>query len=185
MAAMGLWLGAAIDTYGRFFRRGPSFRWFVAINDILFWLIQGLFIFYVLLHVNQGEIRIYIFFALLCGYAAYQALFRKFYQAMLERIVRATIAFFRLMRQLVFFLIINPTKWLLNLLYRLCMMLLSIVLALLHFIVKIGWKPVRWFLFVLYRLLGIEKTTHYIKATRFFTKIRGFLKRIWKKKDKG
>ena len=66
MIGMGSWLGAALDTYNRFLQRQDRTHWIVLINDILFWIVQGLIIFYVLLLVNEGELRFYIFLSILC-----------------------------------------------------------------------------------------------------------------------
>lgn len=63
MIGMGGWLGLSIDTYSRFLQRRKRARFIVFINDVLFWLLQGLIIFYVLLLVNEGELRVYIFFS--------------------------------------------------------------------------------------------------------------------------
>ena len=70
MIGMGIFFGAGLDTYNRFLKRSKRKSWLVFINDILFWILQGLFIFFVLFRVNQGELRIYIFIALLCGFAS-------------------------------------------------------------------------------------------------------------------
>ena len=60
MIGMGSIFGATLDTYQRFLKRGHRNRWIVFINDILFWMIQGLIIFYVLFLVNHGELRFYL-----------------------------------------------------------------------------------------------------------------------------
>lgn len=45
MIGMGSWLGAALDTYNRFLQRQNRKHWVVFINDVLFWIVQGLIIF--------------------------------------------------------------------------------------------------------------------------------------------
>ena len=87
MIGMGSGFGAALDTYSRFLNRSERKRWIVFIHDFLFWIIQGLLIFYVLFLVNEGEFRLYLFLALLCGFSAYQALFKGFYQRLLEFLI--------------------------------------------------------------------------------------------------
>ena len=44
-----------------FLKRQERKRWLVFIHDILFWIVQALFVFYVLLLVNEAELRIYVF----------------------------------------------------------------------------------------------------------------------------
>ncbi|WP_371931952.1 spore cortex biosynthesis protein YabQ [Mesobacillus subterraneus] len=85
MIWMGTLFGASLDTHNRFLKRSKRKSWIVFINDILFWVFQGLSIFYVLFSVNMGELRFYIFLALLCGFAAYQSLFKNMYLKVLER----------------------------------------------------------------------------------------------------
>ena len=80
MVAMGVWLGVAMDTYSRFFHPSKSKSLWLYANDVVFWLLQGLLIFYVLYVVNEGELRLYVFLALLCGYAAYRALLQPLYR---------------------------------------------------------------------------------------------------------
>ena len=84
MIGMGISFGAAFDTYNHFLVRGKRKLWFVFLNDILFWCTQALLIFYVLYESNYGEWRFYILLALLCGYSAYQALFKNLYKKFLK-----------------------------------------------------------------------------------------------------
>ena len=97
MIGMGIFFGAALDTYNRFLKRRKRKSWLVFINDVLFWILQSLFIFFVLFRVNQGELRFYIFIALLCGFAGYQSVFKGIYLKWLEMLIfycNFTISFF-------------------------------------------------------------------------------------------
>ncbi|WP_100405942.1 spore cortex biosynthesis protein YabQ [Bacillus solitudinis] len=181
MAAMGLWIGAAIDTYSRFSPKKKSFNWFVALNDVLFWLIQGLIVFYVLLQTNNGEIRFYIFLAILCGYAAYQALFKSFFQLILERIIQFAVGFYRFLKRLFFIFIFNPIKYVLQLLYSLCIMIVSAILTVGLWLFRLFWRPIKWMLLFIYRLTRLNKAVE--KGFPFFRKIKGFLGRVRKKKE--
>lgn len=87
MIGMGAWIGASLDTYQRFLKRQERKRWLVFIHDILFWIVQALFVFYVLLLVNEAELRIYVFLALLCGFAAYQSLLKAIYMRLLNFLI--------------------------------------------------------------------------------------------------
>lgn len=95
MVGMGLWLGAALDTYRRFLHSYVS-AILLFFCDILFWIVQGLFVFYVLLIVNDGTIRFYVFVALLCGFAMYRALFQKLYLQLLNVCIRLSIRIFNI-----------------------------------------------------------------------------------------
>lgn len=70
-----------------FLKRQERKRWLVFIHDILFWVVQALFVFYVLLLVNEAELRIYVFLALLCGFAAYQSLLKALYMRLLNFLI--------------------------------------------------------------------------------------------------
>ncbi|MFC0559595.1 spore cortex biosynthesis protein YabQ [Halalkalibacter alkalisediminis] len=181
MAAMGIYLGAAIDTYGRFTRKRPSFNWLVACNDVLFWLVQALVVFYVLLQANNGEIRFYIFLALVCGFAAYRALFQTFYQRVLEIMITRIIQTYRLTIKLITILLINPVKYLLKVLYSLCIMVLTACLTVLLFLLNLIWKPLRWFLLLLYKWTGLNKQVNKIKP--ILRKMKDFLQSMRKKKE--
>ncbi|WP_332633192.1 spore cortex biosynthesis protein YabQ [Halalkalibacter flavus] len=183
MAAMGVYIGAAIDTYGRFTRKRkkPSFNWIIACNDVLFWLVQALIVFYVLLQSNYGEIRFYIFLALVCGFSAYQALFRTFYQTLLERIIENVIKLYRITIKLFTILLINPVKYLLKLLYSLCIMVLTTCLTVLLFLLRLIWRPIKWVLLLLYKWTGLHKQVK--KVEPILRKIKGFFQSMRKKKE--
>ena len=123
MIGMGTFFGAAFDTYNRFLKRAKRKNWIVFCNDLLFWLLQALIIFYVLYLVNRGELRFYIFLALLCGFAAYQSLFKQAYLLILEFFIKTVIAIFRFLVRLYRTLIYRP-------IYLLVMMCISILLML-------------------------------------------------------
>ncbi len=181
MAAMGIYIGAAIDTYGRFTRKRPSFNWLVACNDVLFWLVQALVVFYVLLQANNGEIRLYIFLALVCGFAAYRGLFQTFYQNLLERVITIIIQTYRMTIKLITILLINPIKYLLKVLYSLCIMVLTACLTVLVFLLNLIWKPLRWMLLLLYKWTGLNKQLNKFKP--ILRKMKEFIQSMRKKKE--
>lgn len=181
MAAMGIYIGAAIDTYGRFSKKRRSFHWLVACNDLLFWLIQALVVFYVLLQSNNGEIRFYIFLALVCGYAAYQALFRQFYRTLLERFIQMVIQLYRLVVRLICLIFIKPVKYLLKLLYSLCMMIVTGCLAILLFILRLVGTPLRWVCTLFLNWTGLNKQIE--KTKPILQKIKEFICTMRKRKE--
>lgn len=123
--------------------------------------------FYVLLQVNNGEVRLYIFLALLCGYAAYRAIFQNIYRGLLERLIQAILAIYRFITRCLYILIVQPIKLILKLLYSFCMILLTAVLAILRFF----WKPLYWLLNTAYRISGVERLIK--KSMPFFSKNKG------------
>ncbi|PTL22270.1 spore cortex biosynthesis protein YabQ [Shouchella clausii] len=141
MAAMGICLGAAVDTYGRFLPRQRTFRIHIALLDIAFWIVQALLVFYILFKTNQGDIRIYVFLALLCGYAAYQALFKGVYNWLVNLVITIVQAVLRFVWGLLKAFIVMPIKWLLMSVRRFVMI---IVISVWSIILYVLLKPLYW-----------------------------------------
>lgn len=177
MIAMGGWIGASVDTYARLIRHRDWYKWVTVINDGLFWIFQSLLVFYVLLQVNEGEMRFYILLALLCGYAAYRAVLQNAFKKALENTIIILVKTYILLKNVVMTLIINPTKVLLKLLQRLCIMVLSGVLAILFFLGRLLLMP---FLFIWKKLL--IRFVNLSKFKRFYKKGLSRLRRIFVKK---
>ncbi|SFA49414.1 spore cortex biosynthesis protein YabQ [Parageobacillus thermantarcticus] len=154
MIGMGSWLGAALDTYNRFLQRQNRKHWVVFINDVLFWVVQGLVLFYILLLVNEGELRFYIFLAILCGYAAYQSLFRMIYLKVLEWVISLAARLYRFFLRLCYYLIVRPIQLLLQTLLALSFFIWKLFLVFLRMLyqcIKILFAPVRWIGFLIWR----------------------------------
>jgi spore cortex biosynthesis protein YabQ len=198
MIGMGSGFGAALDTYSRFLNRSERKRWIVFIHDFLFWIIQGLLIFYVLFLVNEGEFRLYLFLALLCGFSAYQALFKGFYQRFLEFLIILVIKLARFIANSVHMLIFLPIKWVIVSILAIIIGIGKFVLALLKwagkillFILNIFWRPLKWILTYIWNLLPVFVTKN---VGKFYNKGKGILLKIknsifrtlngWKNKKK-
>ncbi|MCD1163448.1 spore cortex biosynthesis protein YabQ [Peribacillus frigoritolerans] len=198
MIGMGSGFGAALDTYNRFLKRSERKRWIVFIHDFLFWIIQGLLIFYVLFLVNEGEFRLYLFLALLCGFSAYQALFKGFYQRFLEFLIILVIKLARFIANSVHMLIFLPIKWVIVSILAIIIGIGKFVLTLLKwagkillFILNIFWRPLKWILTYIWNLLPVFVTKN---VGKFYNKGKGILLKIknsifrtlngWKNKKK-
>jgi spore cortex biosynthesis protein YabQ len=144
MVGMGGWIGVALDTYGRFLKRPMRARWVIFINDFMFWIVQGLILFYILLLVNEGELRIYIFLAVLCGYAAYQSLLKKIYLRILERIIKTSLSIYRILLRVGQIMVVKPIVGIVQLVF-------VILLGILNFL----WKLIKWTFQVLYSFVKI------------------------------
>ncbi|MGE7640744.1 spore cortex biosynthesis protein YabQ [Peribacillus frigoritolerans] len=182
MIGMGSGFGAALDTYSRFLNRSERKRWIVFIHDFLFWIIQGLLIFYVLFLVNEGEFRLYLFLALLCGFSAYQALFKGFYQHFLEFLIILVIKLARFIANSVHMLIFLPIKWVIVSILAIIIGIGKFVLALLKwagkillFILNIFWRPLKWILTYIWNLLPVFVTKN---VGKFYNKGKGILLKI-------
>ncbi|CAG9614414.1 Spore protein YabQ [Bacillus rhizoplanae] len=164
MIGMGASLGAALDTYHRFLKRGERKRWLVFIYDILFWIVQALFVFYVLLLVNEAELRMYVFLALLCGFAAYQSLLKSLYMKVLNFLIHIFVQTFYFCVRVFQLFIVKPITILIHLIIALALFLFRLLvgfgMGLWRFIIailRLIWKsiliPVRFVFFVIWKLL--------------------------------
>ncbi|MFC4182040.1 spore cortex biosynthesis protein YabQ [Saccharococcus thermophilus] len=188
MIGMGGWLGVALDTYNRFLQRQDRSHWIVFINDILFWIVQSLIIFYVLLLVNQGELRFYIFLAILCGYAAYQSLFRKIYLKVLEWLIWFVTRLYQFFVQLCRYVIIRPIQLLLQILLALILfigkMLLSLFrlsLRILHQLARLLFAPFRWMALIIWK---ITPPRWQRICTKIFAYLTGIIRQMKNMKDR-
>jgi spore cortex biosynthesis protein YabQ len=178
MIGMGSWLGAALDTYNRFLQRQDRKHWIVFMNDILFWIVQGLVIFYVLLLVNEGELRFYIFLAILCGYAAYQSLFRIIYLKVLEWMISLAMRLYRFFIRLCYYLIVRPIQLFLQTLLVFSFFIWKsflFVLRILYQCIKLLFAPVRWIGFIIWR--GIPQNWQET-LKNFFSHLAGIIRQV-------
>ncbi|MDX5475399.1 MAG: spore cortex biosynthesis protein YabQ [Bacillaceae bacterium] len=175
MIGVGAWLGIAVDTYNRFLKRENRAKWIVFCNDILFWLLQGLIAFYVLLLVNEGELRFYILIALVCGFAAYQALLKYVYLSLLETIIQIVISIYKFIYNLVMKLIVKPIKWVVQAFIATIIFLSGLLYSVGKFLVKFIWKtfilltlPIKWLFVVIWKLLPKKMTDFLLKTRKDF-----------------
>lgn len=180
-AATGLWLGASFDTYRRFTGSSGRFRWSLVFNDIFFWPPQGLVFFYVLLKVNEGEVRFYLFLALLLGYSVYRSLFEKMYMKILEHAIRIISGTYRLIVKTILVLFINPLKWLLKVLLALSMILLTTIWRIVYYILWIFLVPFRWLGKKYVQHYGIPFQSLFNKAGKMISKTSELWKSLFKK----
>jgi spore cortex biosynthesis protein YabQ len=192
MIGMGSLFGVMFDTYQRFLDRPNRKSWIVFFNDLLFWVIQALIIFYILFLVNNGELRFYIFVALLCGFAAYQSLFKGVYLRLLEFMIKTAIAIYRFIRRAFQLLIYKPVIGLIQLVISIIILigrglfsLVKFVLNVLLFILKIFWVPIVKIILILWKLLpkSIKKYVEklYNRTAGIFMEIKNYLLKLIKK----
>lgn len=198
MIGMGAMFGIMLDTYQRFLQRPKRKHWLVFLNDLLFWTIQALIIFYVLFLVNKGEFRFYILIALVCGFAAYQSLLKNIYVRLLEILISFFISTVNLGRKTINLFIVKPVTGLFHfviftllLFGRGLFTLVKFVCRILLFSIKLVWKPIGFLFKKLWNLLpkGIKKNvdTFYNKTAGYFSKIKNYTRKgfnSWKKRKK-
>ena len=198
MIGMGSCFGAALDTYQLFLKRAERKRWIVFFHDLFFWLVQALLVFYVLLNVNEGELRFYSLLALLCGFAGYQALLKNGYMKVLGLMIHIITGIIRLFRKIIGVILVKPVIIIVTSLIFLVKMIISALSSLLWLGLRIILKtlniflysPVKWVIRLIYRMLPVSIAVKIKKAASFvegiFTKITNSIKTFptkWKNKD--
>lgn len=192
MVGMGSFFGAALDTYNRFLKRNKRRNWLVFINDLLFWIFQGLIIFYVLFMVNEGELRFYIFIALLCGFAAYQSLLKRPFIKCLEVMISMIMSIWKFLVTIFLTLVYRPILSLVAFVISIIVMLGKGLLTLVKFIGKTLWwiiktliRPIHIILLFFWNLLPkrIKKIVEklYNGMAGFFREIENYLSIILEK----
>jgi len=191
MISMGCSFGAAFDTYSRFFNRKTQKKWFVFICDIFFWITQALLTFYVLYQVNNGEIRFYIFLALLCGYAAYQGLFKKIYEMFLEKIIQLGLFIYRKLLQISNILVVKPLRFLITLFITVFLAMIKFLWTVILFIWKIIYgilkfvfKPFVIFSKFIWCKLPKSFRIGLSNGIQFFSKGRNWIVKLFKRNPK-
>ncbi|MFD2617458.1 spore cortex biosynthesis protein YabQ [Terrilactibacillus laevilacticus] len=144
MILTGLWIGVSLTTYHRFMHPNKKWMWTTIPTDIFFWICQGLLIFYVLLKVNEGQIRFYIFLALLLGYVMYKGIFERLYAVILERFIVLVVSVCRFLKKCLTILLILPLLTLLKLVLISCKMILKFIKAILYFLFCLVFYPLKW-----------------------------------------
>ena len=176
MVGMGGWLGIALDTYRRLFHRRKRRVWVVFSFDVLFCIVQSVLIFLVLYLINYGEIRFYIFLALLCGFAAYQSLLKNLYTASLERTLYLLNKLFSFIKRVVTIILIRPILTIGSGIVQIFLWLgtgllffVRFILRSLIYLLKIVFRP--FFLFGKFLWNFIPESSR-IKVTTLFKTIR-------------
>lgn len=177
MIALGIYFGAAFDTYNHFLKRNKRNRWIVFFNDVFFWLLQGLIIFYTLFQVNYGELRFYLFLALMCGFSAYQSLFKNVYLKLLNEIIRFLVAVFKFTKKIFIFFIYKPIISLI----MACIFLIKLLGKGLLALVKLCFQVLSFIMTIFFMPFGLIWKIIPRNITKLFEKYLGFIAGYFKK----
>lgn len=168
MVISGIYLGIARATYERFSVKWAHHLILVYLLEILFWLLQTIIIFTVLYYVNYGEIRFYLFLAILLGYSIYMVCIHSWYKRLLEGCIKVLHFFLRFLKNFIWIVIIRPIQFIMSIVFTIGSFILSIVKGILK---KMNFWP-------------ISKLKKIFNG--FFNKIKGFystIKNKFKKED--
>ncbi|AOZ88607.1 spore cortex biosynthesis protein YabQ [Bacillus xiamenensis] len=185
MAAMGIWLGASLDTYKLFVNREKTAKWLLVIHDLIFWMVQGLLFFYVLLLTNEGEFRFYIFLAVALGFSMYQALMKQLYISILKFMMMCINQTVLVLKRLIMLIVFQPIRWIVTLVISAILFLFHSLLRLVHFTFRLVWKVLSIVCYPLIWLLNVTIIHRIPEKWRtslrlFFSKGAGILQGIKK-----
>lgn len=112
MALSGAGLGLLFDTYrvvsGEF--RFP--RWLIPPLDLLYWLAGTVVVFRILFESNGGEVRLYVFLAILIGVSFYFGLLSGYVVRTIRNLIETCRKIIRFLLRLGNILFIKPFVWL-------------------------------------------------------------------------
>ncbi len=179
MIASGIYLGIAYTTFKRLTSFSHSTRVTQYFLELTFWTGQMFLIYFLLVNINQGVLRFYLFLACFCGFSMYKALFEGRYTQFLESCIKVIKVILRYsylgMKRFIF----QPLIFILSIPYL-------VILA----IVKLVFRIFNWigrFFFILFRPLLKLFPENIYKYLLSFVKIcsKIGLRRFWLgKKDK-
>ncbi|ARI75447.1 spore cortex biosynthesis protein YabQ [Halobacillus mangrovi] len=181
MLAGGMFVGASVDTFERFFHNRNKKSLLEIIYQLLFWLIQAAFLFYILYLANYGELRVYVFVALACGYASYRALFQNLYLKALEVIIRVVSAILRTLKKIIYHLVIWPIKSMIFLIFSLLIVVYKILLKGIILLFLVVFYPIKLVFRLIWRLVPKNMKNYLRHLAGFLDKIKNTMSK-WKKR---
>lgn len=114
MIFVGFYLGCMFDTNERIIRALKEKRIFKSLCQFIFWLLQSLMIFYGLVKINGGQVRLYFLLAIVIGYWFYFFVFRRIYQSILEKIIQSIRAISLVFLKIITLFLIKPIKFIIQ-----------------------------------------------------------------------
>ncbi|MEF2968731.1 spore cortex biosynthesis protein YabQ [Paenibacillus sp. M1] len=156
-------MGIAFDSYRVVSGQLRFPRWSVHVLDLCYWLAAALFVFRTLYHVNQGELRFYVFLGLFLGvwihFLILSVVIEKFVVNLIkvvQKIYRITIRIWRLT-------VVTPVKWLL----KGIRLLLGFAWAILLFLGRVTlspiWKLLAWATRPIWKKLCLPDRLHSVR----------------------
>ncbi|QST00141.1 spore cortex biosynthesis protein YabQ [Pontibacillus sp. ALD_SL1] len=179
MFSSGVYLGMVMDTFKRFEPLWKSNLIMRYSFEILFWILQGLVLFYFLFLANQGELRLYIVLAVVCGYAAYQALFRETYKKVLERLIKIISGLIRFITRVVTVFIVRPVRFIVITIMKLILLLWTTLLAIILFLFKILLYPFQLIGRITWKLMPKNVKKYLLDVAGFYSKMKNIILKWW------
>ncbi|WP_077329967.1 spore cortex biosynthesis protein YabQ [Virgibacillus siamensis] len=181
MVIGGLYLGIIQETFRRFSVHWKRRRVMAYFMEISFWLSQTMILYYLLFRVNNGELRFYVFVAVLLGFSVYQALVANIYKRLLEQIISIVLKCFRIIEKVINFLIITPVKFIIQVAVTCVMFVLHILLNIVRYVLKVVVAPILWIFRALFGILPENIQNKLYKIAEFYSTIENTCRK-WVKK---
>jgi|SRR5699024_6800862 len=178
MIAGGMYLGMANETFRRFapyLHRSIVLMYFA---EIAFWLMQTMLLYYVLFRINYGELRFYLFIALIFGFLCYQQFLRKIYIAILNVCITIIKNIFLTLYKLT----IVPILYITNLIVQIVRFFLRTLYRVLRWIVQLVLiRPIKWLLpKKVHDFISKSITTYSTMVVTIFLKMKAFFSK-WRR----
>ncbi|MCP3029686.1 spore cortex biosynthesis protein YabQ [Halobacillus sp. A5] len=184
MVAGGIYTGAAIDTFERLFRNRNKRSWLEFAWQSAFWMTQAAFLFFLLYSVNYGEIRMYIFVALFCGYAGYRALFQRGYNRILEAGIRVVMGILRFLKRLFDIFIVWPLTTLIIISKNVLIWVYRILYKGIFIVFTVVFYPILLLFRIIWKLLPEKIKKYFLQLAGFYDTIKNIIVNKWNGKDK-
>lgn len=160
MLLAGVYLGCMFDTNERMIQGLKGRTIINFLFQFLFWLIQSFLIFYMLVKINGGQVRLYFILAIIIGFICYFLIFRRLYQSILEKVISILIRFFTFIWRLIDLLLFKPIMFF----GRILLYLFNLVLFVFFNLIYLFLKLIKWMLKPIIKLIpkNIKKYLHSI-----------------------
>lgn len=140
MSTCGVLMGMGFDTYHVFKGKSRMPAWLVFLFDILFWVGSMAAVFLILVKVNDGVIRLPIFFGMIFGAWVYFVVGSKKYIQFLLRVIKFCQWLYRTILLVLDTLLVRPVLFICRVIMMLLTFLYTVLLAILGFL----WKVARF-----------------------------------------
>lgn len=180
MVLSGIYLGMAHDTFRRLSIHWAKKTITSYVLEVSFWLLQTLIIFYCLFLVNAGELRFYIILACLLGFSAYEALVKKGFRFLLEKILTGLRAIYTFFRKIITVLFITPLTWLILVCLSIVLFLLRLFVKIIGFLLSLILSPFRFIGRFIKPWIPERIIKFFHKSASFYSTIRERLRKALK-----
>ncbi|QGH32657.1 spore cortex biosynthesis protein YabQ [Gracilibacillus salitolerans] len=172
MVVSGVYLGASYHTFKRLERLWTSSILWKYVLEMLFWLIQAAILYFVLFLVNEGILRLYIFLAVLCGYAMFKSLFEQAFGRIVDTLIRIVLHIYRFIYRIVEIFVVKPIVFIVSLVVVCITKVFTGLYSLLLLLLKVvGW-PIKVIVSILSPLLPKNAKKYLHLFYRFYSKIK-------------